>query len=155
MTNPINSGNSSMLIRKPIQEVFDAFIYPEVTTKFWFTHSSTRLEEGKSLIWTWKMYDLDVPVTVKKIELNKSIIIEWGEGKQKSKVKWEFKSITENATYVTITYSDFQGEGDELIRQIIDSTGGFTMVIAGLKAWMEHGVQLNLIGDKFPKEMRG
>ncbi len=27
---------------------------------------------------------------------------------------------------------------------------GFTLVMAGLKAWLEHGVQLNLVPDRFP-----
>jgi len=49
--------------------------------------------------------------------------------------------------------ADLQGTGDELTDRRIDSTGGFTMVLAGLKAWLEHGIELNLIGDKFPKEL--
>ncbi len=39
MTRPIDTAKTEMLIRKPIQEVFEAFINPEITTKFWFTHS--------------------------------------------------------------------------------------------------------------------
>ncbi len=29
------------------------------------------------------------------------------------------------------------------------STAGFTMVLAGLKAWLEHNINLNLIADRF------
>jgi len=36
-----------MLIRKPVAEVFEAFINPEITTKFWFTKSSGRLAQGE------------------------------------------------------------------------------------------------------------
>ena len=36
--------NTGMLIRKPVADVFEAFIDPDVTTKFWFTKSSGRLE---------------------------------------------------------------------------------------------------------------
>jgi len=28
---------SGMLVRKPVADVFDAFINPDITTKFWFT----------------------------------------------------------------------------------------------------------------------
>ena len=48
---------------------------------------------------------------------------------------------------------DFQGSRDEIINQVRDSTGGFTIVIAGLKAWLEHNIQLNLVEDKFPKRI--
>jgi len=153
METNINTANTGMLIRKPITEVFDAFINPDVTTKFWFTHSSGKLKEGAKQTWTWEMYNLNVPISVLKIEEHKTIHIEWGENEHKSAVKWEFKSLDKDRTYVTIENYDFQGKGNDLIYQVIDSTGGFTMVLAGLKAWLEHGVVLNLIGDKLPKDL--
>lgn len=82
-----------------------------------------------------------------------NILIEWGEGIHKSKVLWEFKAINSNLTYVTITNYDFQSTGDELTAKIKDSTGGVTFLLAGLKAWLEHKIHLNLTRDKFPKEM--
>jgi uncharacterized protein YndB with AHSA1/START domain len=33
-------AKTGMLIRKPVAEVFEAFLDPDVTTKFWFTKSS-------------------------------------------------------------------------------------------------------------------
>jgi hypothetical protein len=37
------------------------------------------------------------------------------------------------------------------VRQVADSTQGFTLVLAGLKALLEHDVRLNLVGDRFPE----
>ncbi len=34
---------ADMLIRKPVSEVFEAMINPEITSKFWFTKSSGRV----------------------------------------------------------------------------------------------------------------
>jgi uncharacterized protein YndB with AHSA1/START domain len=34
---------TGMLIRKSVSEVFEAFINPDITTKFWFSKSSGRL----------------------------------------------------------------------------------------------------------------
>ena len=142
-----------MMIRRPITEVFEAFINPEITTKFWFTKSSGPLEQGKKVDWIWDMYNLTVPVSVETIIPNEKIEIEWGEGLQKSSVEWNFNPLAENKTFVSITNFGFQAQGDELIHQIRDSTGGFTIVLAGLKAYLEHDIALNLIGDKFPKEL--
>jgi uncharacterized protein YndB with AHSA1/START domain len=36
-----------MLIRRPVAEVFDAFVDPKITSKFWFTKGSGKLEPGK------------------------------------------------------------------------------------------------------------
>jgi hypothetical protein len=46
--------------------------------------------------------------------------------------------------------SGFSGDGDELVKQALDSTGGFTLVLAGAKALLEHNINLNLIADRFP-----
>jgi len=72
---PVTS--TGMLIRKPVAEVFEAFVNPNITTKFWFTKGSERLEAGKQVQWDWEMYDISVPVTAKVIERNKRITIEW------------------------------------------------------------------------------
>jgi len=34
---------------------------------------------------------------------------------------------------------------------VLDSKGGFTWVLAGAKAWLERGINLNLIADAFPR----
>ena len=36
-------SKTAMLIRRPVADVFEAFINPDITTKFWFTKSSGRL----------------------------------------------------------------------------------------------------------------
>ena len=71
-------AKAAMLIRKPVGEVFEAFIDPAITTRFWFTKSTGRLEPGKHLTWTWEMYDVSTEVDVKELELNKRILLDWG-----------------------------------------------------------------------------
>ena len=44
-----NFARAEMLIRKPVTEVFEAFINPAITTKFWFTKSSGRVETDQNL----------------------------------------------------------------------------------------------------------
>lgn len=145
---------ASMLIRKPVSEVFEAFVDPEITRKFWFTDGSARLVQGQSLTWSWSMYGVSVPVRVITLVKDETIEISWGEGIQKSTVVWTFESIQNQYCYVTIQNSDLQQVGDDLIATIRDSTGGFTMVLAGLKAYLEHDIQLRLVRDKWPKEMQ-
>jgi len=62
-----------MLIRRPVAEGFEAFVDPRITTKFWFTKGSGRVE-----------------------------------------------------------------------------TGGFSLLLAGAKAYLEHGVELHLVADRHP-----
>ena len=153
MKETANFAQSELGIRKPVKEVFEAFINPDITTKFWYTHSTGKLEEGLTLQWKWEMYNLVIPVKVLEIVENQKILIEWGEGIHKSTVVWEFNSVNDNLTFLTIKNYNFQGNDDELLSKIKDSTKGFTFVLSGLKAWLEHKIQLRLIEDAFPKEL--
>ncbi|MBA2329027.1 MAG: SRPBCC family protein [Chitinophagaceae bacterium] len=142
---------TQMLIRKPIATVFDAFIDPSVTKNFWFTKGSDKLETGKTITWEWEMYNISTKVYVKEIQPNKKISIEWNE--PATVVDFEFTPLDNERTYVVIRNYGFHQTGDELLSIIRDSTGGFTTVLDGLKAYLEHNINLNLIMDKFPKEV--
>jgi len=138
---------AEMLIRKPVAEVFEAFIDPDITTKFWFTKSSGRLEAGKHVRWDWEMYGVSDEIFVKEIEPNKRIRIASSDG---TEVEWNFTQRTDHETFVTIINSGFTGNGDEIVSQAIDSMGGYTMVLCGLKAYLEHNIVLNLVADRAP-----
>ena len=144
-------AKAQMLIRRPPAEVFKAFIDPDITRRFWFTKSTGQLETGKHITWTWEMYDASIEVEVKTIEPNRRIMIEWGNYGEMTEVEWIFEAYDTDKTYVTITNSGFKGDGDKVVRDSLDSTGGFTWVLAGLKALLEHGIELNAIADAFPK----
>jgi len=141
---------TGMLIRKPVAEVFEAFVNPDIVTRFWFTRSSGRLEAGKQVQWDWEMYGISIPVTVKAIEPGKRILVEWPGHGSPTTVEWLF-TPHEGSTFVSITNAGFTGDGDALVKQATDSTQGFTLVLAGLKALLEHNVRLNLVADRYPK----
>ncbi len=140
---------AQMLIRKPAATVFEAFIDPAVTRHFWFTKSSGKLETGKTVTWEWEMYNVSTKVVVKEIIPDTKIAIQWSD--PVTAVDFNFQSLQDGSTYVVVREYDFKQTGDELLAIIRDSTGGFTTVLDGLKAYLEHGIDLNLIGDKFPK----
>lgn len=137
---------ATMLIRRPASEVFEAFIDPAITGRFWFTRGSGRLKEGEAVTWYWDMYGVSAQVTVKSLEQDRRILIEWP-----TPVEWKFTPRGAEATFVTITASGFVGSGDEKVAQAIDSMGGFSLTLAGCKAFLEHGVELNLVADHNPE----
>ncbi|HEY6119285.1 MAG TPA: SRPBCC family protein [Pyrinomonadaceae bacterium] len=150
----VPAATAEMLIRKPAAEVFGAFVNPEITRKFWFTKSTGPLAPGKHATWTWEMYDISIEVDVKEIEAGKRILIEWGNHGAMTAVEWVFTPYQGDKTYVTITNSGFQGDGDKVVRDALDSKGGFTWVLAGLKALLEHNIELNAIADALPPGLK-
>jgi len=143
-------AKTEMLIRRPVADVFEAFIDPAITTKFWFTKSSGKLKAGKQIRWEWEMYNASTEVDVKEIERNKRILVEWGEPDRRTLIEWTFTSRADKTTLVSITNSGFQGNPEEIAQQAINATEGFTFLLAGLKAYLEHNIKLNLIADRFP-----
>jgi uncharacterized protein YndB with AHSA1/START domain len=144
-------ARTGMLIRKPVAEVFEAIVNPELTTQFWFTKSSGRLDAGKAVKWEWEMYDVSTQVSPKVIEPNRRILMEWDGYSGRTEVEWTFKPWRDETTFLSITESGWTGSGDELAKYLAESGQGFTWVLAGLKAFLEHGVKLNLVGDRFPE----
>ena len=49
-------AKAEMLIRVPVTNVFEAFVDPVITSKFWFSRGSGKLEAGKTVRWGWEMY---------------------------------------------------------------------------------------------------
>jgi uncharacterized protein YndB with AHSA1/START domain len=142
---------TGMLIRRPVADVFRAFVDPEVTTQFWFTKSSGPLEAGKQVKWEWEMYGVGTEVTVKHLETGKRIVIEWDGYSGRTEVEWKFASLEPGSTFVSITERGWTADGDTLVKYVNDSTGGFTWTLAGAKALLEHGIRMNFVADRFPK----
>ena len=149
MTAPVASA--AMLIRRPVREVFEAFANPAVTSRFWFTEGSGRLEPGARVRWTWGMYGVGTDVVVKAIETDRRILIDWGDPEDPAgvtEVAWSFEARGDH-TWVTIENRGF-GAGPDALAQALDSVGGFALVLAGAKIWLEHGLDPGFVLDRHP-----
>ena len=138
-------ARTTMLIRRPAAVVFEAFVDPSITSRFWFSRGSARLEPGANVTWHWDTYGASAQVAVKAVEPDRRILIEWP-----TPVEWVLSPRGSAATFVTITASGFTGSDDEQVARAIDSMGGFSFVLAGCKAFLEHGIELNLVPDHDP-----
>ena len=140
---------AQMLVRRPPGDVFDAFIDPTITTRFWFTKSSGKLEPGTKVTWEWEMYGVSADVDVKAIERPSRILIEWGE--PSTTVEWLFTPLGAEATLVQISNTGFRGTDEAVVGMALDCMGGFSLVLAALKAWLEHGIALDVVADRDPE----
>jgi uncharacterized protein YndB with AHSA1/START domain len=147
----VPSVEVGMLIRRPTREVFEAFVDPAITTRFWFTKSSGRLVPGASIRWDWEMYGVSAQVSVKEVEDNSRILIDWGDGDASTTVEFRFIPWGDDATYVQVTETGLSGDGDELVSHVAASTGGFSQVLCALKALLEHDVVLTVVLDHRPE----
>jgi uncharacterized protein YndB with AHSA1/START domain len=139
------AAKAEMLIRKPVTDVFEAFVDPAITSKFWSSQGNARLEPGKTVRWDWQMYGFSQQVDVLAVEANKRILVQWRAYGDPTPIEWLFAPRPDDTTFVSITNSGFSDA-----QQALDSTEGFAFVLAGAKALLEHDIMLNLVPDRFP-----
>jgi uncharacterized protein YndB with AHSA1/START domain len=143
-------ASAAMLIRAPAAEVYEALVNPDITTQFWFTHSSGRLEPGATVQWRWAMFGAEATVRVLAYEPPRRLLVDWGTAETPSPVEWTLTDRGDGTTFLQVTNSGFQGDAEAIANAALGSTQGFTIVLANLKAWLEHGLRLNLVADRFP-----
>ena len=143
-------ARQQMVIRKPVAEVFRAFADPEVTTKFWFNRSSGPLAAGARVDWFFDARGVSAAVRVLAFDPDERIRFEWSapDGSDASTVEMTFEARPEERTSVRVVASRFEGETGAVIAKALDSMGGFSLVLAAAKAWLEHGVDLHIVADK-------
>lgn len=140
-----------MLIRRAVDEVFNAFIDPSVTSTFWFSDGSAVLREvGQRATWRWSWYGVESRVEVLEIDTPQLLFVRWGEGDDAGIVTWRFSSRGDGATFVEIEHAGFNGDPEAVLAQVRENTEGFALVLAGAKAWLEHSVRLGLVPDRHP-----
>ena len=143
-------AKAQMLIRKPVAQVFEALVDPALTSRFWFSKGSGRLEAGKQVRWDWEMYGASAKVDVKAIEKDKRILIEWEGLFNPTSVEWTFEPKGEDQTFVIVKNWGFGGDTEKIVAAALDSTGGFNLLLAGLKIFLEHGIEPSFVVDHNP-----
>ena len=147
--DPIEA-TQQMVIRRPVAEVFRAFADPGVTRRFWFNRSSGPLANGARVEWFFDARGVSAAVRVLTFEPDERIRFEWSapDGSNASTVEMTFEARPDERALVSVVASGFEGGPDEVIAKALDSVGGFSLVLAAAKAWLEHGVDLHIVADK-------
>lgn len=147
MSAPVASAG--MLVRRPVAEVFEAFVDPAITARFWFSDGSGRLEPGARVRWNWAMYGAGTDVVVKAVEPDRRILIDWDVDSDPTEVEWTFAARGDE-TWVEVFNRGFAGTPDAQVAKALDSAGGFALVLGGAKIWLEHGIEPRFVLDRHP-----
>lgn len=113
------AASSKMVIRQPADTVFEALADPDITSKYWFTHGTGRLESSKKVTWRWDQFGVEATIEVEKVKPGKHIRFRWpsdGENTSWRTVEITFRSQAEDSTFVEISEKGFD-ENDEYLVQ--------------------------------------
>lgn len=131
---------TKMKIMTPAAEVFEAFVDPSKIGNFWFSSSSERWANGKTITLIYKEYNAEGKITILNMEENKKIEFEWGTDGEGHNVTILLDEQDDKSTIVTITEEGFNEEDADFIEQLIDNKEGWVFMLTCLKAYLEFGV---------------
>lgn len=128
----------SLQIQKPVEEVFEAIVNPEIMTKYFISESSGRMETGKELFWEFGDFPGKFQVKVTEVQSNSMVSFVWDE---ETIVRIILEEQTDKSTVVTIT----EGEkelSEKNLEWLIGNTFGWGNFLDCMKACLEYGINL-------------
>ncbi|MDZ5079078.1 SRPBCC domain-containing protein [Nesterenkonia sp. HG001] len=138
----------SAYIARPSAEVYDAVADPAQLSRYFTTGGARgRLEPEAEVSWDFEDFPGRFPVTVLEADPPRRIVIEWeGEATTDSRsvttTTFTFEAVDgDTRTLVTISESGWRVT-PEGATQAFGNCGGWTGMLAALKAWTEHGINL-------------
>ncbi len=144
------SAKASILVRRPMAEVFAAFVDAGKMSRFWFTRKDDGLKEGVPVIFYMGPEEgaFSFEVQVKVVNEPQRIVMDWeGPDGNATQVSYSFAATEEGETILTIEETGFAGSAENQVAQALNSTGGFNQVVIAAKAFIEHGVAVNVVAD--------
>ncbi|MDJ0392947.1 SRPBCC domain-containing protein [Rhodococcus sp. G-MC3] len=135
-------------IARPLTDVYEAVADPAQLSKYFTTGGARgRLESGTEVSWDFHDFPGAFPVTVVEADAPNRIVIRWGGNATTSEdgtttTTFEFEAIDDGArTLVTVTESSWTPTADGA-ESAFGNCQGWTGMLAALKVWIEHGINL-------------
>ena len=132
-------------IRRPASDVFQAFVRPELLTRFWLRSASAPLKAGARVRWEFLVPGAVDELEVLVVEPDRRIEVRSADG---TIIRWTFTRRTDSETLVSIEQTGYNGPLQECAENAIEATQGFTLVLSALKILLETGRDSGLVQDK-------
>ncbi len=135
-------------VARPCAEVFEAVADPEQLSQYFTTGGARgRLEAGSEVSWDFADFPGRFPVTVVDSDPPRKIVVQWdGEATTDDRgwttTTFEFEPLEgDTRTLVTITESSWRPT-EAGAKNAFGNCQGWTGMLAALKVWVEHGINL-------------
>ncbi len=135
-------------VARPCAAVYEAVADPKQLSAYFTTGGARgRLEPGAEVSWDFADFPGAFPVTVLEAEPPRRLVIEWDaepgtSHARATRVVFEFEPLDDDTrTLVTITETAWRAT-PEGATAAFGNCQGWTGMLAALKAWLEHGINL-------------
>src|SRR5690606_27523388 len=132
------TAKASIGIQKPVEEVFEAIVNPEIMANYFIAEGSGKMEKGTEILWKFPEFDDQFPISVKEVIENKQISFIWDPN---SMVEIHLEKISENNMVVRVSEEGHQNV-EAGIKWVVGQSEGWANFLACMKAWLEYGIHL-------------
>lgn len=136
------NNHTAMYMNRPAHDIFEAFVDPAKIGKFWFSSSSARWEQGKTVTLRYEEYDAEGNIRILKVEADRLIVFRWGDGDQDHLVTISLTQPDPGRTLVEVTEEGFPEDGEDLIPMLVGNKEGWVYMLTCLKGYLEYGAVL-------------
>lgn len=129
-------------IGKPIADVFQAVVKPEILNKYFTLAAQGEIKNGSSVFWNWTSHKEGLHVDIDEVIFNEKIKFSWmSSAGYKTNVVFQFKETEELRTLMTIEESGWTMDKNG-IEASYDHCSGWEHMSTCLKAHMQYGIDL-------------
>lgn len=129
-------------IHKPTNEVFEAIVDPTKIAHYWFSSSSERWAQGKSITLRYDEYQAEGVINILEVEENKKIVFSWGEESEgETIVTITLIELDRVTTIIEVNESGFFGDDREIINKMLGQKEGWVYMLTCLKGYLENGIR--------------
>lgn len=131
---------TKMKIGRPAHEVFEAFVDPSKIGNFWFSSSSGRWEQGKSISLRYDEYNAQVEIKITEIEVDARIVFQWGALGEERTNTIEVKESGDGSTIIEVNEKGWNEHDEHLQTKLIDNKEGWVYMLTCLKGYLENNI---------------
>lgn len=129
-------------INKPVAEVFQAVVKPEMLNKYFTLAAQGELKAGTTVFWNWSDMEKGLDVKVNSVIKNEKVELTWSSiAGYDTKIVFSFKSLEGNSTLLMIEESGWNADQKSLDASY-DHCSGWENMATGLKAYLQYGIDL-------------
>ena len=147
-------------IARPVHDVFEAVVDPGQLSEYFTTGGAKgRLETGATVVWDFADFPGAFPVKIVEVVPDRRIVLEW-DAAESDQLETKDRGSMADAGYrttVTMSFTPVDGDAGRTLVEIAEegwretpaglkaSYGncmGWSQMLAALKVWIEHGINL-------------
>jgi uncharacterized protein YndB with AHSA1/START domain len=147
-------------IARPVHEVFEAVADPDKLSNYFTTGGAKgRLETGATVTWDFADFPGAFPVEVVEVVPDEKVVLKWAASEGEPPNLSDSEGNVRDAKYqttVTMTFTPLDGDTRTLVeikeegwretegalKASYGNCQGWSQMLAALKAWVEHGINL-------------